>query len=79
MSNLLYKRLSLVAPFFSCLFTVVIVDPGISNTVGYKPYDDGVSMDIFVKVLGSCTLIIIDVAFILVKKLLSFIICLHFN
>jgi len=30
---------------------VVITDPGISNTVGYKPYDDGVSMDIFVKVL----------------------------
>ena len=30
---------------------VVIVNPAISNTPGYKPYDDGLEMDIFVKVI----------------------------
>ncbi len=33
------------------VFAVVITDPGMKNEKGYKPYDDGVSEDIFVKVI----------------------------
>lgn len=34
---------------FLCL--VMITDPGINIDKGYSPYDDGVEMDIFIKVL----------------------------
>ena len=29
---------------------VVIIDPGINNADGYKPYQDGVAQDVFIKV-----------------------------
>lgn len=29
---------------------VVIIDPGINNADNYKPYQDGVAQDIFIKV-----------------------------
>ena len=32
------------------LFLVVITDPGIKVDRGYKPYDDGISQGVFVKV-----------------------------
>ena len=35
---------------FQLLFLVVIIDPGINNADNYKPYQDGVSQDIFIKV-----------------------------
>ncbi len=35
-------------------FTVVIVDPAISNqATSYMPYEDGVNMEIFIKVMAS--------------------------
>lgn len=35
-----------------CIFLnlVVIIDPGINNADNYKPYQDGLSQDIFIKV-----------------------------
>ena len=36
--------------YFQLLFLVVIVDPGINNADNYKPYQDGVSQGIFIKV-----------------------------
>ena len=36
--------------FFQLLFLVVIIDPGINNADNYKPYQDGVTQDIFIKV-----------------------------
>ena len=35
---------------------VVVLDPAISATKGYKPYDDGLRMNIFIKVKTLCTL-----------------------
>ena len=38
------------AALILCNSAVVIVDPGISNIQGYQPYQDGLEMDIFIKV-----------------------------
>ena len=32
------------------IFIVVIIDPGIKVETGYTAYDDGIKMDIFIKV-----------------------------
>ena len=36
--------------FLNCIL-VVIIDPGIKTENGYSPYEDGLKMDIFVKVI----------------------------
>ena len=33
-----------------CFCTVVIIDPGIKVEKGYPAYDDGLAMDVFIKV-----------------------------
>jgi hypothetical protein len=33
-----------------CTGVVVIIDPGINNADNYKPYQDGVAQNIFIKV-----------------------------
>ena len=40
------------------LFLVVITDPGIKVDHGYKPYDDGISQGVFVKVCVLCVMCI---------------------
>ena len=36
--------------YLFCDFAVVIVDPAISNAQNYKPYQDGLGMDVFIRV-----------------------------
>ena len=38
-------------------FTVVIIDPGINNAQGYKPYQDGIDQDIYIKVSAGSNLL----------------------
>ena len=35
---------------FDIILLVVIVDPGMKVEKGYSPYEDGIKMDIFIKV-----------------------------
>ena len=37
-----------IQTLFPC--AVVIIDPGINNAQGYKPYQDGIDQDIYIKV-----------------------------
>ena len=34
---------------YYCMYSVVIIDPGIKNETGYIPYDDGIKDDVFLK------------------------------
>ena len=47
-----YGEWQLCQPFirYQILLSVIIIDPGIKTESGYKTYDDGISMDIFIKV-----------------------------
>ena len=48
------------SPMILSRYLVVIVDPGIKIESGYKPYDDGLSMDIFIKARSRSILHMVD-------------------
>ena len=49
----------------------MIVDPGIKVDHGYKPYDDGISKGVFVKVSRSVLLVRMCVYFVFVQCVIS--------